>query len=136
MLKLYIFLFFVGMVGSVGYGAYWYYTDTQARLIQLRENNTILTQANERQKSTIDRMKKEKARSEELNRELTNMLNEAEGAQDRLRAVLDRLDLARDARENPDDLEKRINDAVKKLIEAIKRETTISPVTPSVPNPE
>jgi hypothetical protein len=136
MIKVYMFLFIVGLLGSVGYGGYWYYTDTQARLIQLRENNTLLTQANERQQATIDAMAADKARSEELNRELTSMLNEAEGQQDKLRRVLDRLDLARDARENPNDLEERINNAVARLIQAIKEETTASPIVPSSSDPK
>ena len=45
MLRLYLLVFILGFVGSAAYGAYWYYTDTQNRIAQLRENNAKLESA-------------------------------------------------------------------------------------------
>ena len=38
MLKIYIFLLIMGILGGVGYGGYMYYIDTQERLGILRES--------------------------------------------------------------------------------------------------
>ena len=46
MLKLYAFLFIVAILSGVGYGAYYYYNDTQTRIAILRENNAKLETVN------------------------------------------------------------------------------------------
>ena len=46
MLKLYAFLFIVAILSGVGYGAYYYYNDTQTRIATLRENNAKLETVN------------------------------------------------------------------------------------------
>ena len=53
MIKLYVFLVVVGLLGGAGYGAFWYYNDTQARIQQLAENNAKLESAVETQQATI-----------------------------------------------------------------------------------
>ena len=130
MLKIYMALIIIGLLSSAGAAGYWYYTDTQKRLIQLRENNIKLQQAAETLQHTVETMERDAARDEELNRELTGMLQNDEAAQDKLRSVLSRLDLAKDAREDPNGLEERIDAAVKRLIQAILDETTTT-VDPS-----
>ena len=54
MLKIYILILVLGLLGGVGYGAYYYYTDTQARIAILTENSAKLEQAASTQKQTID----------------------------------------------------------------------------------
>ena len=56
MLKIYIFLLIMGILGGVGYGGYMYYIDTQERMAILRENNSKLTVANEAKDATINEM--------------------------------------------------------------------------------
>ena len=46
MLKLYAFLFIVAILSGVGYGAYYYYNDTQTRIATLRANNAKLETVN------------------------------------------------------------------------------------------
>ena len=41
MIKIYIIIFVVGFVGSVAYGGYYYYKDTQNRIKILTENSAI-----------------------------------------------------------------------------------------------
>ena len=45
MIKIYMLLLVLGLIGGVGYGAYYYYKDTQARIAILTENSAKLEQA-------------------------------------------------------------------------------------------
>ena len=54
MIKIYMLLLVLGLIGGVGYGAYYYYKDTQARIAILTENSAKLEQAANTQKQTID----------------------------------------------------------------------------------
>ena len=38
MIKIYILLFVLAIIGGVGYGAFYYYKDTQSRIATLTEN--------------------------------------------------------------------------------------------------
>ena len=53
MLKLYAMLFIIGLLGATVYGAYWYYTDTQNRMMTLRESNAKLLVSNQINEQTI-----------------------------------------------------------------------------------
>ena len=54
MLKVYILIVVLGLVGGVVYGGYYYYKDTQARIATLTENSAKLEVAAKTQKNTID----------------------------------------------------------------------------------
>jgi len=54
MIKLYILIAVVGLVGGVVYGGWYYYKDTQARIQTLTENSAKLEIATKLQKSTIN----------------------------------------------------------------------------------
>ena len=45
MIKIYLFLIVMGVLGAVGYGGYLYYKDTQQRIATLTENNAKLETA-------------------------------------------------------------------------------------------
>ena len=42
MLRVYMLIIVVGLIGGVVYGAYFYYNDTQHRIKKLQENNAKL----------------------------------------------------------------------------------------------
>ena len=46
MLRIYGLLIVLGLLAGVGYGAYYYYNDTQQRLATLRDNNAKLEVVN------------------------------------------------------------------------------------------
>ena len=54
MIKIYILIAVIGLIGGVLYGGYYYYKDTQARIAVLTENSAKLEQATNTQKQTID----------------------------------------------------------------------------------
>lgn len=123
-MKLYVALFIFALVGGVGYGAYAYYTSSQATIALLRENNTKLVIAAETLQSTIDQMEEDQARNEELNRELSSALQKAEGKLDGLRKRFSQIDIVREAQADPDGFAIRINKAIDRLREELMNETS------------
>lgn len=123
MLRLYLLLFIVGTLGGVGYGAYAYYTSTQATIAQLRENNVRLEQANQVNQETITRLREEAVSNARRQAELTTRLQESNQVVNSLRGRLSEIDIAREAIADPAGMEERINRAVQRLILQILEET-------------
>ena len=133
MLKIYILILVLGLLGGVGYGAYYYYTDTQARIAILTENSAKLEQAASTQKQTIDVLIADAAKFNELNRELNTKL---EAANDYKNTLIDKLrkhDLAKLSLKKPGLVEKKINAGTKKLFESFEEISAIEPDTVSTP---
>jgi cell division protein FtsB len=74
MIRLYLLLFIIGTVGSVGYGGYRYVTNLQQQVETLKENNLVLEQAVATNQATIDRMADEAHVMHSLQADLTNRL--------------------------------------------------------------
>lgn len=124
MIRLYLLLFVLGTVGSVGYGGYVYVTGLQQTVLTLRENQVKLETALATQNETIERQAADQARQGKLNSELSAKLNEAESSLGNLRKRFTQIDINKEAIEDPNGLEVRVNNAVEKLIGKIKDETT------------
>ena len=77
MIKIYILIVVLGLVGGVCYGGYYYYKDTQERIQTLTENNAKLETAKQLQDDTINAMIEDREKFDELNKELQNKLNAA-----------------------------------------------------------
>ena len=123
MLKVYIFLLIMGILGSVGYGGYMYYIDTQERLGILRENNAKLVVANEAKDATINEMLATQNKAQELNQQLTLRLQKAEEYSDTLRSKFAQINILRMAIDEPYVLEGKINDAVIRLLDELRADT-------------
>lgn len=133
MLKIYILILVLGLLGGVGYGAYYYYTDTQARIAILTENSAKLEQAANTQKQTIDTLVADAKKYGELNRELNTKL---EAANDYKNTLIDKLrkhDLAKLSLKKPGLVERKINAGTKKLFESFEEISAIEPDTVSTP---
>jgi len=124
MIRLYLLLFVLGTVSSVGYGGYVYITGLQQTVLTLRENQVKLETAVATQNETIERQAADQARQGKLNSELSAKLNQAESSLGNLRKRFTQIDINKEAIEDPDGLEVRVNNAVEKLIGKIKDETT------------
>ena len=127
MIKLYLMLIVLAVLGSVGYGAVWYYNDTQARIATLRENNAKLEIAVETAEQSINNLQEEAARSQELMNELSTKLQKAEQYGDDLRNKLRQLDLVQDALKDAMELQGRMNGATAKLWRSIVADTGGTP---------
>jgi|TARA_R110001592_G_scaffold92033_3_gene268722 hypothetical protein len=123
MLKVYIFLLIMGILGSVGYGGYMYYIDTQERLGILRENNAKLVVANDAKDATIKQMLETQNKAAELNQALTMRLQKAEEYSDTLRSKFAKINILRMAIDEPYILEGKINNAVTRLLDGLRDDT-------------
>ena len=115
MIKVYLFLIIMGVIGGVGYGGYMYYKDTQDRIAILTENNAKLEVAAQLQEETINTMIEDVQRNSELNRELQKELQIAEGYGDQLRATLQKHNLTHLANKKPGLIERKMQNATNRL---------------------
>ena len=115
-----------GLVGGVGYGGYYYYKDTQARIQTLTENNSKLEMATQTQKQTIDTLVEDARKYAQLNSELQLKLESANDYKNELISKLHKHDLARLSIQKPGLVEKKINNGTQKLFETFETITATS----------
>jgi uncharacterized protein HemX len=132
MIKLYAMILVLAILGSVGYGVVWYYNDTQQRIATLQENNAKLEVAVETAEQSMNTMREEAARNQELMNQLSAKLQKAEAYGDDLRNKLRQLDLVQDAIKDAVKLEGKMNGATAKLWRAIVADTGGTP-DPNLP---
>tara|TARA_B100001057_G_scaffold114198_1_gene112583 strand:+ start:4697 stop:5083 length:387 start_codon:yes stop_codon:yes gene_type:complete len=120
MLRIYGLLIVLGLLAGVGYGAYYYYNDTQQRLATLRDNNAKLEVANKQNQETIKMMKDNFEKQTKLNNELSAKLKDAEVYGNELRKKLSKIDLPAASLNRPEETEKRINDASQKVLDILE----------------
>ena len=126
MLRIYILIVVIGLVGGVVYGGWYYYKDTQARIQVLTENSVKLETATKLQKSTIDTLVADAKKYEKLNRKLDIELRKAHDYKNNLIAKLRKHDLVRLSQQKPGLVEKKINVGTKKLFESFESITAVS----------
>ena len=132
MLKLYMLIVVVGLVGGVVYGGYYYYKDTQSRIQTLTENNSKLEIATQQQENTINTLVEDRKKFEELNNELQTKLDDANQYKDKLIDKLRKHDLAKLSMKKPGLVEKRINNGTKKLFRSLENLTGAPLPTPVI----
>ena len=125
MIKVYILLFVVAIIGGVGYGAFYYYKDTQARIATLTENSAKLEMAAKTQKNTIDTLIADAKKFQQLNSELNVKLVQATKYKNSLLNKLRKINLTKLSAEEPAVWEKKINNASKRLLESFESTTSI-----------
>ena len=128
MLKIYMLIFVLAIIGGVGYGAYAYYQDTQQRIATLQQNNAKLETVAKQNETTINSLKESQEKFATLNKELQYNLNEAERYGDELRKKLHKHNLTRLSIKKPGLIEKRINDGTQKLFDSIESLTALHPI--------
>ena len=128
MIKVYILIVVLGLVGGVVYGGFYYYKDTQARIATLTENSAKLEMAAKTQKNTIDTLIADAKKFQQLNSELNVKLVQATKYKNSLLNKLRKINLAKLSAEEPAVWEKKINNASKRLLESFESTTAIPPV--------
>ena len=108
------------LFGSLVGGGYFYYTDTQARIEQLRENNAQLKIAVEDNQNTIDALNAAAEKNQRLSDELQERLNKSEEGRNRLITLFGKHDLTRLALKKPGLIETRVNNGTKKAFDGIE----------------
>ena len=132
MLKIYLLVIVLGLVGGSVYGGYYYYKDTQERIRILTENTAKLETAKKMQDDTITAMIEDREKFDELNKELGRKLSAANVYKDVLIGKLRKHNLAKLSLRKPGLVEKKINNGTKKLFRALEK---ISGAVPAAPAP-
>ena len=115
MIKVYLFLIIMGVLGAVGYGRYMYYKDTQQRIATLTENNAKLEVAVQISEDSVELLQDDITKNAELNRELQKELQVAEKYGDQLRNTLRKHNLTHLANKKPGLIERKMQNATNRL---------------------
>ena len=121
MLKIYLLIIVLGLVGGSVYGGYYYYKDTQERIRILTENTAKLETAKKLQDDTINAMIEDREKFEALNNELQTNLDKANVYKDVLINKLRKHNLAKLSLKKPGLVEKKINAGTKKLFRSLEK---------------
>ena len=124
MLKVYGLLIILGLLAGVGYGAYFYYNDTQQRIATLRSNNAQLESSNKSLEVKITAMEKNIEKQIELTNDLNKSLEEAKKANTVIKDLLAQTDLVKNSLQDPKASEARINEKVDSFFKSIESATT------------
>ena len=124
MIKLYGIILLVAILGGVGYGAYFYYNDTQQRIATLRTNNANLESSNKSLEVKITTMEKNIKKQIELTNDLNKSLEEAKMANTVIKDLLAETDLVKNSLADPKASEARINEKVDSFFKSIESATT------------
>ena len=124
MLRIYGLLIVLGLLAGVGYGAYYYYNDTQQRLATLRTNNAQLESSNKSLEVKITAMEKNIKKQIELTNDLNKSLEEAKKANTVIKDLLAQTDLVKNSLQDPKASEARINEKVDSFFKSIESATT------------
>ena len=123
MLKVYGLLIVLGLLAGVGYGAYFYYNDTQQRIATLRTNNAQLESSNKSLEVKITAMEKNIKKQIELTNDLNKSLEEAKKANTVIKDLLAQTDLVKNSLQDPKASEARINEKVDSFFKSIESAT-------------
>jgi uncharacterized protein YneF (UPF0154 family) len=132
MIKLYLLIVVVGLVGGVVYGGYYYYKDTQSRIQTLTENNAKVMAAKAAQDQTINTLIADRDKFDKLNKELHVKLEKANEYKDTLINKLRKHDLAKLSMQKPGLVEKKINRGTENLFRSLENLTGASLPTPII----
>ena len=123
MIRVYIMIIVVGLVGGVVYGGYAYYQDTQQRLKTLQQNNAKLEVAVKSKDEALNFMTSNFEKQSELNKELSSKLADAEKENTIIRDNLAKSNLIADSIANPKVMEQKINEEVSTIFGALSNST-------------
>ena len=124
MLRVYVILIILSLLAGIGYGAYYYYNDTQQRLAILRTNNAQLESSNKSLEVKITAMEKNIKKQIELTNDLNKSLEEAKKANTVIKDLLAQTDLVKNSLQDPKASEARINEKVDSFFKSIESATT------------
>mgnify|MGYP003632739061 CR=1 FL=1 len=123
MIKFYAMLIVIALLGGVGYGAYAYYKDSQARIATLRTNNAKLESSNLSLETKITAMKESAEKQAKLSNDLQSDLEEARKANTVIKDLLAKTDLVKNSLADPKESEKRINEKIDSFFKSIESAT-------------
>jgi len=133
MIKIYLFLIIMGVLGAVGFAGYLYYKDTQQRIAILTENNAKLETVVQISEQSIATLQSDITKNAELNRELQQELQTAETYGDQLRNTLRKHNLTHLANKRPSYIERKMQNATNRLWDCLTDITNPNGMQPDTP---
>ena len=124
MIKLYLTIAVVTLIGGVVYGGFYVYQDKQKRIATLQQNNAKLEVVAKENEQVVRTMRVETARLNDLNRSLQGKLSRAEESRERLLTRLQEINLKKESMVNPVEIEKRINDGTDEMFDDLESITS------------
>jgi hypothetical protein len=124
MIKLYLTIAVVTLIGGVVYGGFYVYQDKQKRIETLQQNNAKLEVVAKENEQVVRTMRVETARLNDLNRSLQGKLSRAEESREKLLTRLQEINLKKESMVNPVEIEKRINDGTDKMFDDLESITS------------
>ena len=124
MIKLYLTIAVVTLIGGVVYGGFYVYQDKQKRIATLQQNNAKLEVVAKENEQVMRTMRVETARLNDLNKSLQGKLSRAEESRERLLTRLQEINLKKESMVNPVEIEKRINDGTDKMFDDLESITS------------
>ncbi len=124
MIKLYLTIAVVTLIGGVVYGGFYVYQDKQKRIATLQQNNAKLEVVAKENEQVVRTMRVETARLNDLNRSLQGKLSRAEESREKLLTRLQEINLKKESMVNPVEIEKRINDGTDKMFDDLESITS------------
>ena len=124
MIKLYLTIAVVTLIGGVVYGGFYVYQDKQKRIATLQQNNAKLEVVATENEQVVRTMRVETARLNDLNKSLQGKLSRAEESRERLLTRLQEINLKKESMVNPVEIEKRINDGTDKMFDDLESITS------------
>ena len=123
MIRVYIMIVVIGLVGGVVYGGYAYYKSTQQRIATLTSNNAKLEVAVKSKDEALKFMTSNFEKQSKLNKELSGKLADAEKENTVIRDKLAKSNLIADSIANPKVMEQKINEQVSTIFGALSDST-------------
>ena len=120
MIRLYVLIVVVGLVGGAVAEVYYYYTDSQARIQALIENTAKLEIAKQVQDDTISTLVEDQKKFAKLNADLRANLDKANEYKDVLISKLRKHNLSKLSLKKPRLVEKKINAGTAKLFRSLE----------------
>jgi len=124
MIKLYLTIAVVTLIGGVVYGGFYVYQDKQKRIATLQQNNAKLEVVAKENEQVVRTMRVETARLNDLNKSLQGKLSRAEESREKLLTRLQEINLKKESMINPIEIEKRINDGTDKMFDDLESITS------------
>jgi len=122
-IRIYGIFIILAILAGVGYGVYFYYNDTQARIATLRENNSKLEVAVQSKDAVIKALEDNMAKQIELTKNLNSDLEAARVANTKIKDMLSNTDIIKKAVADPSASEAVINEQIDMFFNDIKSAT-------------
>ena len=124
MARLYIIIFIVAIIGTLGYGGYYIYNDIMTRMATLRSNNAKMEVAIQSKDAAINEIQNNLNKQIELTKNLQSGLQKIALENTRIRDQIDEINILENSIQDTIETEKTINAEIDFIFDAITNSTT------------